>query len=272
MPVSHIDPSVNVELQVAGFKRSFSSAVSPSRARGERAYLKSDDRFHGVTVPFIRHTAARFRRENLHLARPRLLGLVARLWQSPYHDLRSLGIALLEAYQELLRAGDFSVVEDMLRKSRTWDHVDWLSVKVAGSLVRRFKSSRRTLVRWSKDDNFWIRRASMLALLDVLRWDSRDLPLFERFASCMIDERSSSYGKPLDGCCGRCPRGIRSRSTGFSPHTSPGYPGSLSARARSTSRQNGVTSCWRHTGRGNGRRAVGDLSRRSSRRRIGRSR
>ena len=197
MPVSHIDPSVNVELQVAGFKRSFSSAVSPSRARGERAYLKSDDRFHGVTVPFIRHTAARFRRENLHLARPRLLGLVARLWQSPYHDLRSLGIALLEAYQELLRAGDFSVVEDMLRKSRTWDHVDWLSVKVAGSLVRRFKSSRRTLVRWSKDDNFWIRRASMLALLDVLRWDSRDLPLFERFASRMIDEREFFIRKAI---------------------------------------------------------------------------
>ena len=122
-----------------------------------------------MTVPFIRKTAKTSRREHLDLGRDDLLALVAGLWVMPYHHLRSLAIALLELYRDLLLAGDMAVVEDLLHRCHTWDHVDWLSFKVAGHLVECHARAKQVLPAWSEDENFWLGRASMLALLNPQR-------------------------------------------------------------------------------------------------------
>ena len=108
-------------------------------------------------------------REQRDLAREDLLELVQELWRPGYHELRSLAIALLELYSDKLRATDMARVEQLLRDSDGWAHVDWLSIRVAGPLVERRVSAERRLSRWAKDGNFWIRRAAMLALLEPLR-------------------------------------------------------------------------------------------------------
>ncbi len=98
-------------------------------------------------MPFIRNTARSFKRRHRDLGRDDVLSLVERLWRSSYHDLDTLVIALLELYIEQLSPDDIAVVEQLLRRSNTWDYVDWLSVRVAGALVERHNRAKLVLSR-----------------------------------------------------------------------------------------------------------------------------
>ncbi len=188
-----IDPSA----QIAAFRTAFRAEGTAERAAGQKAYLKSKLAFHGVTVPFIRKTAKAFHRERRDLGRDDLLALTADLWATSYHDLRSLAIALLELYGDVLLASDMAVVEDLLRCCHTWDHVDWLSIKVAGHLASCHDRAKQVLPVWSDDESFWLRRAALLALLTPLRAGRGDFELFARLAAGMVAEKEFFIRKAI---------------------------------------------------------------------------
>ncbi len=71
------------------------------RAVGAKAYLKSELEFLGVPVPIVRATALDFLASHSDLAKEQLVALVRALWATEVHELRSLGVALLDE----LRAG-----------------------------------------------------------------------------------------------------------------------------------------------------------------------
>jgi len=122
------------------------------------------------------------------MTRARLLALVRALWKTRNHELRSAGIALLERHQPALDARDMPLLESLLRASRSWAYVDWLSTRVVAPLVEREPSLKRVLGRWARDPDFWIRRSALLSLLPALRRGDGDFALFERFAVPMLDE------------------------------------------------------------------------------------
>jgi 3-methyladenine DNA glycosylase AlkD len=188
---------VNVKREVERFASEFERIGLPARAEGEKKYLKSNLHFYGVGVPALRKAIKLYKHEHQALERTDLLALVDGLWETNGHELRSVGIGLLEVYSRLLRAGDMAVVECILRRSNTWAYVDWISVMVAGSLVDRFSTAKKVLSRWSKDENFWVRRASMLALLRPLKAGSDDFDLFARFAGGMIEEKEFFIRKAI---------------------------------------------------------------------------
>ncbi|MCW8985101.1 MAG: DNA alkylation repair protein, partial [Thermoanaerobaculales bacterium] len=53
------------------------------------------------------------------------------------------------------------------------------------------------LERWSRDGDFWVRRASMLAQLPALRAGGGDFDLFASFASRMVGEREFFIRKAI---------------------------------------------------------------------------
>jgi 3-methyladenine DNA glycosylase AlkD len=189
---------MNVRAEVLRFRRAFRAGASEARARGQRAYLKSPLRFHGITTPQLRRVVRDFARAHRDLTRREVRALVAALWSTDYHDLRWVGIALLERYQVRLTAADLALVERLLSRSCTWDHVDWLSTKVAAPLVERFpKETRVRLGRWAQHRSFWVRRAAMLSLLPAIRRGAGDFPRFARFASPLIGEKEFFIRKAI---------------------------------------------------------------------------
>jgi 3-methyladenine DNA glycosylase AlkD len=89
------------------------------------------------------------------------------------------------------------VVERLLRESSTWALVDPLAEHVAGGLVERHPGLAATLDRWSGDDDFWIRRSAMLALLRPLRRGDGDFERFGSYADGMLDEREFFIRKAI---------------------------------------------------------------------------
>ena len=97
----------------------------------------------------------------------------------------------------LLQAGDVELVEGLIRESKTWALVDSLAVNVAGGLVESFPGLGRTLDRWARDDDFWIRRSALLALLVPLRRGEGDFERFSRYADSMLEEREFFIRKAI---------------------------------------------------------------------------
>jgi 3-methyladenine DNA glycosylase AlkD len=131
------------------------------------------------------------------LDRGRLVALVGILWDRPVFERRMMAVLLLEAFQPLLQMPDMKLLERLIRDSKTWAFVDELAIAIVGPLVERSPELRRVIDRWAVDDDFWLRRSAMLALLRPLRRGDGDFGRFARYAEAMLDEREFFIRKAI---------------------------------------------------------------------------
>ena len=171
----------------AQLERDLKALGTPARAKNEKAYLKSELVHFGVPVPIIRQQVKRH-----ELTRDELLSTVGALWPRGIHELRAAAIELLVRHVELLDARDLPLIEQLVRESKTWAYVDVLATHVIGTIA-----DPRTLDRFAKDEDFWIRRTAMLALLGPLRTGGGDFERFARYADAMLDEKEFFIRKAI---------------------------------------------------------------------------
>jgi len=172
------------------------AAGTKERAVAEKAYLKSDRIHFGVPVPQIR-TITRAAAKGAELTHDSLLATVDALWSRGVHELRMAAVELLVRNLPLLTGADLPDLERMLRDAKTWALVDWIATNVVGELVERDPKLGKTLDRWATDDDFWIRRSAMLALLVPLRKGGGDFDRFARYADAMLDEKEFFIRKAI---------------------------------------------------------------------------
>jgi len=170
---------------------------NPARAPAEKAYLKSDLEFLGVGLPAMRQIVRAVKRQDRGLDRERLIALVTILWKTPVFERRMVAVLLLEAFEPLLQPVDIALLERLIRQSKTWAFVDELAIVITGPLVERSPELLSVLDRWAHDDDFWVRRSAMLALLRPLRRGQGDFRRFARYADRMLEEREFFIRKSI---------------------------------------------------------------------------
>jgi 3-methyladenine DNA glycosylase AlkD len=158
------------------------------RAVGEKAYLKSDLEFFGVMVVATRTVVRDAWREANRPPHPVIVEAVERLWETRVHECRGAAVELLSFAAGEITAADVPLIEGLLRESKTWALVDPLAVDVAGRLDDTPPGIGDVIERWSTDEDFWIRRSSLLAHLRPLRRGEGDPDRFLRLADGMLDE------------------------------------------------------------------------------------
>ncbi len=174
------------------------AAGSPERAASGQNYLKSTLEFSGTPVPDIRRIVTSWRRAHPKLTDSRLTALATALWDGPVFECKLAAVILLADRSVLLEPRDAALVERLLRTSGTWALVDSLAADVMGSLVERFPELLTTLDRWATDDDFWIRRSALLALLVPLRrGDPAQFGRFAAYADAMLAEREFFIRKAI---------------------------------------------------------------------------
>ncbi|MGA2210504.1 MAG: DNA alkylation repair protein [Acidimicrobiales bacterium] len=162
--------------------------ATPERAEAERAYLKSELRFLGASVPSIRQVAKRVDHRYPAGEHDALVALVIELWAVPVHERRMLAVELLTMHVDCLGPTDLALLERLLRESQTWALVDSLAAQVVGPIVEANPATTATLDRWVADDDFWLRRSAMLALLLPLRRGAGDPDRFFAYADGLLEE------------------------------------------------------------------------------------
>jgi 3-methyladenine DNA glycosylase AlkD len=166
------------------------------RAEAEKRYLKSDLVHLGATVWQIRREARSFAEAHPDLSHAELVALVDELWSKPVHELRMTATFLLEAYPELVRPSDLALLERLVRESKTWALVDGLAADVTGALLVRHPNAAAKLDRWAADDDFWVRRAALLAMIEPLRAGA-SFDRFSRYADAMLEEKEFFMRKAI---------------------------------------------------------------------------
>jgi 3-methyladenine DNA glycosylase AlkD len=170
---------------------------TPERAYSEQRYLKSDLRFLGATVWQIQAVVNELARTHRAMTHDQLIELVVALWSKPVHERRIASVMFLERFGALLNADDLPLTERLLRESKTWALVDGLAGDVVGDLLKDDPVGVSAVMdRWAIDDDFWIRRASLLAEL----WPIRDGAPLDRFlarADGMLDEKEFFIRKAI---------------------------------------------------------------------------
>ena len=182
---------------VAFFTRRLRRAGSAARAKGEKAYLKSDLRFWGTSQDSIRAAAREYCEAHPDLTRADLRKIAETLYATDVHELRAAAIGVLERRRETLLDRDLPWVIGLVRKSKSWAYVDWIAPKVIGDVVARDPRARKRLAAWARDDDFWVRRAALLAEHDALRAGQGDFALWSRLAGPMLEEREFFIRKAI---------------------------------------------------------------------------
>lgn len=188
---------LNVAREVRATRAALAAVASAKRAVNEKAYLKSDLVFLGADMPSVR-TVARSLIARVRLADPASVRpLVVALWGTGVHELRAVAMFVLEANEQLLGARDVPLLTRLLRESRSWAYLDWICFKVAAPMLLRVPLLRRTLPRWARDRDFWMRRAALLATLPLVKRGEAPFSAFAVLAIPMLGEREFFIRKAI---------------------------------------------------------------------------
>ena len=131
----------------------FLGIPTPLRRKQEKATFKAAKQTKTVDWDFIDHC-----------------------WQSSYREHQYLAIDYLVVMEPFLAAIDLAKIEQLVITKAWWDSVDALS-EVVRKLVRRLPALKAEMLRWSLEENLWLRRVAILHQL--LQKEQMDRPLLE---------------------------------------------------------------------------------------------
>ncbi|MBS1845789.1 MAG: DNA alkylation repair protein, partial [Actinobacteria bacterium] len=147
----------------ADIEEALAEVGTAERAEGSKRYLKSSMRHLGASVPQLRAEAKAVAKE---VGSPAdLRALAKELWCEPVFERRACAAFLLDYRVDLLGPGDLPMIKGFVRNSVTWALVDPLSTDVLGRLVLAHPDVVERLDPWTRDPDFWVRRAALLSQL-----------------------------------------------------------------------------------------------------------
>jgi 3-methyladenine DNA glycosylase AlkD len=144
-------------------------AADPAKAPAMQAYMKSAMPYHGVPTPRLRQvcktafaevpfsTAALWRKQVLDLWR------AARFREERYAALHLAGDKRARPFQDLSAV---KMYEELIVTGAWWDYVDDIASHRIGAILRNHpETTRRKMLSWSRSDDLWKRRTSILCQL-----------------------------------------------------------------------------------------------------------
>ena len=158
---------------VETIRRDLELAADPVRAPQMQAYMKSAMPYRGVSSPVIR----RLCREAFTAHPLATVGqwrrIVLELWRrAAFREERYAAVLLTESrrYREFLTFASVPMFEEMIVSGAWWDFVDPIAGHSLGAILRAEPRRMKPLMRrWSKDQDMWKRRASILCQLGFKR-------------------------------------------------------------------------------------------------------
>src|SRR4029077_4754003 len=145
----------------------------------------------------LRVVERELRRRHRDATHDEIVEVVRELFRRPVHEHRTLATLLLVSFRDRLGARDLPFVEGLVRTGAWWNYVDEIGVHVVGVVAVEDPRALRTLGRWSRDEDLWVRRAALLGLLPGLKSGQIEFLEFERLAVPRLEERAFFMRKAI---------------------------------------------------------------------------
>ena len=159
--------AADVEL-IGAVRAALRGAAQPELARPMQAYMKSATPFLGVRVPMMRTLTRAEAKLRPFTTSADLIDTVLRLWrEAGYREERYAAIALLDtpAARRLRDPAVLQTLRELIVTGAWWDYVDELAHRVGDLLLSWPAEVRPALLTWTRSDDRWLRRASIICQL-----------------------------------------------------------------------------------------------------------
>ena len=149
--------------------------ANKKKAAEMSAYMRDLFPFLGIAKP----ERAKLQKEFLKAAKKEDTvdwNFVKECWQLPEREFQYLALEYLRIKQAQLGASDITRLRALAIEKSWWDSIDQLD-RIVGDIALRHPKVNKTLLKWSVDKNFWLRRIAIDHQL--MRKDTTDTDLLE---------------------------------------------------------------------------------------------
>ena len=158
------------------------SLARPGSWEKLRSYLGSPCPVLGLSIPEIRRVHKEFQQDHPDLTTNEVNDLAAALWSGETFEEKLFAIGLMSRHAEGLDDRSWSLADAWVDQATGWALSDGLASGPISAMVRTHPNRFAEILRWTRAEHFWRRRASTYALNDLVRAGELDKPfrLLER--------------------------------------------------------------------------------------------
>ena len=150
-------------------RRELRSLADSRKASAMQAYMKSSMPYLGVSAPVLRRSYQSLFREIDLNTFASWRAMVAELWRgAKYREERYAAIALtgIKRCAPFQTPAAMPLYEEIIVTGAWWDYVDEIAAHRVGPILRGYPASmKKKMLAWSKCENIWKRRTSILCQL-----------------------------------------------------------------------------------------------------------
>ena len=101
---------------------------------------------------------------------------VNKCWKKPYREAQYIGVYYLMKFCKKLKKEDLEKVKQLVIEKSWWDTIDLIATNVVGKIVLLDREKlEKIMLKWSFDDNFWIKRVAILHQLKYKKETNENL-------------------------------------------------------------------------------------------------
>lgn len=163
------------------------------RAAEKSAYMRNQFPFLGLTAPVIQKICAPYFKK---ARKERIVDFdfTDLCWRREHREYQYAAKDYLISVADFLDAGHVEKIRLYIVTKSWWDTVDGLD-RVVGNIALRHPGVNGTLLRWSADGNFWLRRAAIDHQL--LRKEKTDRKLLEAILKNNLNQKEFFINKAI---------------------------------------------------------------------------
>ena len=141
----------------------FIKNANSKNARAQKAYLKNQFEFFGLTAPLRREIQKPFLVMAYLPAKNELNIILKELWEKPEREFQHFALELTFKYLKQMEEKDIELFEYMIVHKSWWDTIDFIAPRLVGEYFKRFPENRdKTIEKWLASKNIWLQRSAIL--------------------------------------------------------------------------------------------------------------
>ncbi len=140
-------------------------AADPVIAEQMQAYMKTDAPFYGVKAPIRQAQLKKIAADFKTLKPEEYEGIVLALWHHSHREVQYQGLDIAERYKKCRTLDAWPLYKKLMQECTWWDTLDFVAGRLMSPLLLKHRELEAEVAAWAADENFWVRRASLLAHL-----------------------------------------------------------------------------------------------------------
>jgi 3-methyladenine DNA glycosylase AlkD len=154
----------------------FEAHRNAENAESMEKYMRNLFPFLGIKTPERRVLVRQFFNETGILKEPFNKELVLELWEKNEREYQYTALDYIEKSLKKLTKDDLPFFEKLITTKSWWDTVDMIAPKAVGEIASKSPEViEETIDGWAVDENFWLRRASILFQLKYKQRTNEEL-------------------------------------------------------------------------------------------------